>query len=196
MGEMVDVSTMISSESRSRLEELARLHGEPLRAVARRLSRSRADAEDLVQDTLERALHHGERLEPARTWAWLVTVLNNLFIDQCRSRRRALHLPLESAGEPAATEPAPRPAWEEIGVEEVRAAMAELDEEFRAVYRMHALEGRSYDQIAAALAIPKATVGTRLLRARRKLRGILADRHGTAAEGESLPRAARGGGAA
>jgi RNA polymerase sigma-70 factor, ECF subfamily len=41
------------------------------------------------------------------------------------------------------------------------------------VYRLHALEGRSYEEVSARLRIPKATVGTRLIRARRKLRDLL-----------------------
>jgi RNA polymerase sigma-70 factor (ECF subfamily) len=45
--------------------------------------------------------------------------------------------------------------------------------DFREVYRLHALEGRSYEEVAARLRIPKATVSTRLIRARRKLRDLL-----------------------
>jgi len=48
-----------------------------------------------------------------------------------------------------------------------------LPEDFREVYRLHALEGRYYEEISAQLRIPKATVGTRLIRARRKLRDLL-----------------------
>ena len=52
-------------------------------------------------------------------------------------------------------------------------AVARLPEEFRSVYQMHAIDGRSYSEIALKLALPKNTVGTRLIRARRKLRDLL-----------------------
>jgi len=164
--------------ARERLARLARDHEAALLAAALRLCGNRADADDLVQDTLERALGQPDCLgEPTRARAWLCTVLNNLFIDQCRRRRRrGPHEPLDARHDLAAPEPPPAPPWHRIGIDELRAAVDELGEEFSAVYRMHAFEGRCYDEIAAALAIPKATVGTRLLRARRKLRSILAAR--------------------
>jgi RNA polymerase sigma-70 factor (ECF subfamily) len=56
--------------------------------------------------------------------------------------------------------------------QQVHAALAGLGEEFRRVYELHAL-GRSYDEIAAELQIAKATVGTRLIRARKKLKDAL-----------------------
>ena len=66
-----------------------------------------------------------------------------------------------------------------LGLAEIRldsgdleGAVAKLDPEFRDIYRLHALEGRSYAEIAAQLDLPQNTVGTRLLRARKKLREL------------------------
>lgn len=127
-----------------------------------------------MQDTLERALRRFDALKPdSNVRAWLFTILHNAFIDRCR----------KDGGEPrgtpidevdiAAPDPAPPPAWTAVTAEQLGAAIGELEEEFRVVYRMHALDGRSYQEISAALDIPQNTVGTRLARARRKLRTIL-----------------------
>jgi RNA polymerase sigma-70 factor (ECF subfamily) len=168
---------------RHRVDELAREHRDALRAVAVRICKSRDEAEDLVQDALERAVARADDLDPARTWSWLVTVMHHRFIDQCRARRRQRELADEPAAQPAIDDGAPRPAWDHIGVDDVRAAVSDLEPGFRAVFEMHAFEGRSYDEIATAAAIPRSTVGTRLLRARSKLRTILAARHGLADDG-------------
>ncbi len=103
---------------------------------------------------------------------WLITILHNLFIDRCRRARRAptTSIPDELQAPP---EDVSVPAWANVTPDQLRAAMSELDDEFRRAYELHALEGRSYRQIADELGIPMNTVGTRLLRARRKLRLIL-----------------------
>ena len=63
--------------------------------------------------------------------------------------------------------------WARFSLDDVRAAVAGLPDDVRDTYRMFALEGRDYTAIAAAQGIPKATVGTRLHRARRHLRAAL-----------------------
>lgn len=136
---------------------------------------SEADAADAVQDTLESALKAGDRLKAvANLQAWLVTILHRRMIDLFRRREREqLGDPPE---EPAVTQdppPADAPRWLEVGIEQLRAAVERLEPEFRQVFVLHAFERRSYRDIAAALDIPQNTVGTRLLRARRKLRVLL-----------------------
>ncbi|HZI14667.1 MAG TPA: sigma-70 family RNA polymerase sigma factor, partial [Myxococcus sp.] len=64
-----------------------------------------------------------------------------------------------------------------------REALEKIPEDFRTVYRLHSLEGRSYQEIAEQLGIPKATVGTRLIRARRRLKEILMPTPAGEAEG-------------
>jgi RNA polymerase sigma-70 factor (ECF subfamily) len=107
--------------------------------------------------------------------AWLLSILRNRFIDQCRRRAREKREESEVAREQlaAAEGPDADPPYFAITTDALRAAVEKLTEEFRAVYRLHALEGRSYIEIADRLQIPKATVGTRLIRARRKLRDLL-----------------------
>lgn len=150
-------------------------HRPVLVRLATRLTRDPVEAEDLVQDAIERALSRPEALpEVARLRPWLITVMHNLFIDQCRRRaRRPRHQPIDAERLATPPEPPARP-WHQLGPAELRAALEQLDERFRVVYSMHALEGRSYSEIAEALGLGTSTVGTRLLRARQKLKAILA----------------------
>ncbi len=153
-----------------------RAHEAALRGVALRLCRSQSDAHDLVQDTLERGLRGYDRLPAgSNVRAWLLSILRNRFIDQCRRHAREQREEADVAREQlaAAEGPDADPPYYAISIESLRAAVDKLADEFRVVYRLHALEGRSYIEIADRLQIPKATVGTRLIRARRKLRDLL-----------------------
>lgn len=155
----------------------AREHEAALRATALRLCGNPTDARDLVQDTFERGLRNLARYRPGTDGrAWLLTILHHLFIDRCRSRtrERRADVSAEDVEERiAAPEVEAAPAWATISPEQLREALEKIPEEFRSVYRMHSLEGRSYIEISERLGIPKATVGTRLIRARRRLKELL-----------------------
>ncbi len=154
-----------------------REHEAALHATALRLCGNATDARDLVQDTLERGLRSLERFKPGTDGrAWLLTILHHIFIDRCRSRtreRRADVSAEEVEERVAAPEAEAQPAWAAISPEQLREALEKIPEEFRLVYQLHALEGRSYIEISERLGIPKATVGTRLIRARRRLKELL-----------------------
>jgi RNA polymerase sigma-70 factor (ECF subfamily) len=143
-----------------------------LAVLARRLCGNRADADDLVQDTLERAIRaRGRYLETGNRFGWLAVILRNRFRDHYRAVRR--HAEPSDALDQIATPDAPTPApWERITEAELCAALAELDPPFRQVYELHA-RGWAYAEIATELGVSINTVGTRLLRARAKLRAIL-----------------------
>ena len=173
--------TLSDIEARARsFESLAATHYEPLLRLATRLSGSAGEGSDLVQDTFERALRRFDSFEHGtNARAWLYSILHNAFIDHCR--RRVETLPVEAAdfAAPAEDEEAAPPRWSSISPDQLRVAMDGLTPDFRAVYTMHALEDRSYREIAVALGIPGNTVGTRLARARRKLKALLLEMTGT-----------------
>ena len=156
------------------MDALVREHQPALYAFALKLCGQPPDANDLVQDTFEKALRaEASGAERGNDRAWLFTVLHHLFIDRYRRRVRGpQHASIDDV-DVAAKEPEPPPAWTALSVEQVRAAMGELDPEFREAYRMHALDGLGYAEIATRLDMPVSTVGTRIMRARRKLRAIL-----------------------
>jgi RNA polymerase sigma-70 factor (ECF subfamily) len=145
-----------------------------LRIVARGLCRDPGELEDLVQDAYERALRSIDRIDVGgNPRGWMVTILHNLHIDRCRRRARMKpHVPYDEV--PIATpEVSEAPAWSAISAEDVRRAAGQLSEELRTTYTMFALDGRSYQEVSEALGIPKATVGTRISRARARLKELL-----------------------
>jgi RNA polymerase sigma-70 factor (ECF subfamily) len=150
-----------------------REHEALLMGIARRLCGNDADAADLVHDTYERALRAWDRYsDRGNLRSWMVAIMNNLFIDRCRKNRRTPLTQTIDDIEVPAPEPTAPPAWSSVTPQQLDAALATIGAEFRKVYELHAL-GRSYDEIAAELKIAKATVGTRLIRARKKLRDAL-----------------------
>ncbi|PTL81450.1 RNA polymerase sigma factor [Vitiosangium sp. GDMCC 1.1324] len=156
---------------------MARQHEAALRTTALRLCGNATDAHDLVQDTYERGLRNLAHFRPGSdVRAWLLTILKNRFFDRYRTRthERYSDTPVEELADRIAAPAADvAPDWASISPEQLLAALEKLPEEFRVTYRLHDIEGRSYNEIAEQLGIPKATVGTRLVRARRKLRELL-----------------------
>ena len=177
-------------------EDMAAQYEALLYSRAIRLLHSPQDAWDLVQDTFERALRGYPRFQQGSNLrVWLMTIMQHLFIDRCRKQSR------EPAAEPIDEEQmaTPEPAsatgagWEQITDQQVADALAQLESPFREVYQLRLLDNCSYDEIAERLTIPRATVGTRLMRARKKLRETLLQ----GLEDPPLPMpSVRGGGAA
>jgi RNA polymerase sigma-70 factor (ECF subfamily) len=153
------------SDFASRIEELI----PRLRRYARALTGDRGAADDLVQDTLERAwvkLHLWRRGSDLR--AWLFTIMHNVYVNQVRGRREELALDdehLESPQRPTQTDL--------LEVRDIDAALRRLPPEQREVLLLVALERMSYGEAARTLSIPIGTVMSRLARAREKLRLLL-----------------------
>ena len=163
-------SVELSDDARRTLETLAREHRDYLLALARKLCRPPIDPEDLVQEVLVKTLGQLARLpDGVNHRAWMTQVLKHLFIDQLR-RARTRAQPVEPVAE---SEPDDAPWWHRLDASHVRAAMAKLPDEQRDVFERFAFRGESYDVIADALGIAKATVGTRILRARRRIKELL-----------------------
>lgn len=158
-------------------EDEALPHLDTLYRVALRLTGDPAAAEDLVQDTMLRALRGWSSFRPgSNARAWLVTILRNQFINGYRSRKRAPQsVDMEAVPEPAdPKDPDPEGRFfRELVDEEVLAAVDALPTEFREVLVLSDMEGLPYADVAEALAIPVGTVKSRLFRARRILQGRL-----------------------
>ena len=140
-----------------------------LRRYARALVGDRATADDLVQDTLERAwakLHFYRRGTDLR--AWLFTVMHNVHVNRVRASRVTDTLDDEMP------ELAQRPAQgDALLVRDLDRAITRLPDEQRAVLLLVTLEEMSYEQVARTLGIPIGTVMSRLSRAREKLRAMM-----------------------
>ena len=140
-----------------------------LRRYARALVGDRATADDLVQDTLERAwtkLHLYRRGTDLR--AWLFTVMHNVHVNRVRASR------LTDTLEDEMPELAQRAAQgDALLVRDLDRAITRLPDEQRAVLLLVTLEEMSYEQVARTLGIPIGTVMSRLSRARDKLRAMM-----------------------
>ena len=150
-----------------------------LRRYAAGLTGNREAADDLVQDTMERAwtrLALWERRGDLR--AWLFSILHNLFVDRGRADRRS---PVEAANEDAPPLPVRATQTDMLEVRDLDRALAQLPVEQREVLLLVAVEQLRYEQVARVLDIPVGTVMSRLSRARERLRAILEGR-------ESSPR--------
>ena len=144
--------------------------------VARSLTRNRADAEDLVQDSLIRAYKAIDRFDGRHPRAWLLTILRNTNINRNRRRRPELlrdpDTQLERLVQSPADDEATRPdRFVDLEFDaDVEDALATLTEPFADVIELVDVDGLSYAEAAEALGIPVGTVMSRLHRARKKIR--------------------------
>jgi RNA polymerase sigma-70 factor (ECF subfamily) len=147
-----------------------------LRRYARALTGDRSSADDLVQDTLERAwgkLHLWRRGSDMR--AWMFSIMHNTFINHIRKKQldavsmddEALDIPIRATQEDA------------LQMRDLTSAIDKLPYEYREVILLIGLEQMSYEEVAQVLGIPLGTVMSRLSRGRERLRNIMA--------GESAP---------
>lgn len=169
-----DASAADEAAARRELERAIAEHLPALRARAAQLCRGHGDADDIVQEALLRAFRARRQMrEIAKLRAWLLTILTNTFLDSLR-RRKARPGEVELQFDlPAPSVDDDDSPWARIDLDAIRAAVAELPDDVRQTYEMFAFEGRDYTGISSALGVPKATVGTRILRARKRLRGLL-----------------------
>jgi RNA polymerase sigma-70 factor (ECF subfamily) len=157
-----------------------------LRRYARALTGHREAADDLTQDTLERAWNKRALWQPGTDLrAWMFTVMHNVFVNGTRRAR-----PSVSLDELGADEAGPAPsASVETGVvlAELARALALLPAEQREVLLLVGLEQFSYAEASEVLGVPIGTVMSRLSRARERLR-ILLETGGTGTERAALLR--------
>lgn len=143
-----------------------------LRRFAYSLTGAAHDADDLLQNTLERLLSRGvpEDVELAK---WAFRVCRNIWIDEYRARkvRQRNVYSLEETEEPAID--GSQAIYDEITLRQVDAAMDKLPDDQRSIMALVALQGMSYKEVAETLGIPAGTVMSRLARARVALAGFL-----------------------
>lgn len=146
-----------------------------LRRYANALVRNSAEADDLVQDCLERAvLRWSQRRAGGDTRSWLYTILHNLAVSRWRKLRRRGQTTTMDAVDPAFLSVPPD---QEQGVAraDVLRALDRLPDEYRTVILLVTVEGLSYADTARVLDVPPGTVMSRLSRGRARLAAALAD---------------------
>ena len=141
-----------------------------LRRYARALVRDASRADDLVQDTLERALAKLDLWRPESDLrAWLFTLMHNLFVNQLRSAGNQSLCELDEANDV----PVSGGQIEALAVRDIQAALARLPDEQREVMLLVGLEQFAYADAARILGVPVGTVMSRLSRARERMRQLL-----------------------
>ncbi|MGB3461353.1 MAG: RNA polymerase sigma factor [Rhodanobacter lindaniclasticus] len=142
-----------------------------LRRLARALAGQAADADDLVQIVLERALARAAQWRPdAALDRWVFAIARNAWRDELRARGRSQHMfAAEEAGEMAADRASAQPAQQL----ELAMALAALPPDHREVVALVLVEGMSYGEAAELLEVPVGTVTSRLARARATLQAHL-----------------------
>ena len=178
-----------------------------LYTAAMRMTRNRADAEDLVQETYLRAYRgFGGFQEGTNLRAWLFRILTNTFINSYRAKQRRpqeadvedvedlfLYHRLPAVEEATRSRSAEVDVLERITDAEVKAAIDDLPEQFRLPVYLADVEGFAYKEIAEMLDIPIGTVMSRLHRGRKAMQRALfeyAEEHGLV----SQPATERGSG--
>ena len=156
---------------RAMIEDLP-LHVAGLRRYALALTGSRFEAEDLVQETLARAIAAAPGFRKGGNLrGWLFTIMHNAFISSVRARRtadRELDADLPELSQPPTQ-------LERLEVRDVLAALARLPEAQRAALVLIALEDFSYSEAARVLGIPLGTLMSRLARGREALRRAMSE---------------------
>ena len=147
-----------------------------LRRFAHGLSRNTADADDLTQLTIERALRAKAQWQAgSRLDSWLYKIMRNLWIDtvRARGRKEQVEAPAEDA---ALAGHDPRDGIEaSIDLQRVMAAMDRLPGEQREVVALILVEGFGYREAAELLGLPIGTVSSRLVRGRTALLALLGE---------------------
>ena len=160
-------------------EDLAMPHFSRLYNFARWLTHDTAAAEDLVQETYMKALRGFPSFQQGTNFrAWMYRILRNTFLTSKTGLQAATMLDIDDGGTP---EPATDVSPESIllaraSAQTVQQALESLPVQFREIILLCDLEEMSYQEIGQALGIPMGTVMSRLSRARKAMRGLLAAR--------------------
>lgn len=152
--------------------ELIALQGK-LRSYAYLLLPQKEDAEDLIQETLLRALENRERYnENVNFKGWLYTIMHNTFINICKAKKYCLFLSMSDGNAGAEIAQAMEFADDEYSYKEVCQVIDELPENLRVVITMR-LKGFKYLEIANHTGMPIGLVKSRLFYGKKKLKEML-----------------------
>ena len=167
----MDVFNFLSRtrEAKARLEQ----HRQRLYRIAYAWTHNAALADDLVQETLAKALRKSSQLrDPKAGDAWLYSILTNCYHDHFRRQRATEEIDDNTLTHESTPE---KESSEQQVVHMVRAAIARLSEGQRQVVTLVDIQGMSYMEVAQILDVPIGTVMSRLCRARHALKDLLED---------------------
>ena len=138
-----------------------------LRRYARALVGDREGADDLVQDTLERAVRKFHLWKPGDLRAWLFSIMHNVFVNQLKARRIVYEVEIDE------TFAAPMSSVTSTDLMDLDRALGQISPDQREVVLLVALEDMTYAEVGRSLGIPIGTVMSRLSRGRERLRRLI-----------------------
>lgn len=178
----IDLLARIGAGDRDALRELYALHGPALFSLARHMTGSAADAEEVVQDTFVKIWRHAADYDArlSRPFTWAVTILRRTCIDRLRQQRRTpavAPLPLlDDASAALATPEQTRAAAEaRESAQRIRAALAQIPPPQRDALELALFSPLTHAEIAAHLAQPVGSVKSWIRRGLLHLRAAVAD---------------------
>ena len=154
-----------------------------LRRFARTLTHHAADADDLVQLAIERALNRREQWQPGTSLInWMLTIVRNAWIDETRLRHRRAPVlaPAEDAEQAGDLGMEP-----EIGLWAIQTALERLPDDQRLAVALVLVEGLSYREAAEVMNVPIGTLTSRLARGRQALQTMLLEGENGARRGDA-----------
>ena len=168
--------------------EQAMQYAPQLYSAALRMTRNRADAEDLVQEAYLKGFRSFHTFTEGNLRAWLFRILTNTYINKYRAKQRRptesdlgdveelyLYRRLGTLEDPSVGRSAEESLMAMLADDEVKRALEELPENFRLPVLLADVEGFSYKEIAEMLDIPIGTVMSRLHRGRKQMQKLLYD---------------------
>ncbi|MFQ5850073.1 MAG: sigma-70 family RNA polymerase sigma factor [Candidatus Binatia bacterium] len=174
-------------ELKAEFERVALPHLSHLYTSAFYLTKERAEAEDLIQETYLRAFRFFDKFQPGTNCrAWLLSILRNLFINRYRQKRQEPEMvdwenidqvydSMVEQGEKAEKANPEGLLFSQLMDEEVEKALWELPEEFRTAIVLVDIQELSYEEAAKVMECPVGTVRSRVSRGRRILQVALRD---------------------
>jgi RNA polymerase sigma-70 factor (ECF subfamily) len=167
---------LTGTNQRERFERAMLPHLDAAYNLARWLTGSVHDAEDVVQDAFVRALTFFDSFRGEDGRSWLLTIVRNACYDWLRRNRRSTLVAVEQEELEAAPDASPSPEAEQLRKADARILQAGLEAlpvEYREALVLRELEGMSYRQIAQVTGTPMGTVMSRLARGRKRLEKVL-----------------------
>ncbi len=152
-------------------------HSQVLRGYAIQYTKNWEDAEDLIQDTLLKALRYKDHFEEGTNFkGWIFTIMRNIFINGYKRKKLQMGLLENIKSETAllANRTSENTISTEINTQEIKKAIDGLSQEYKKPFQM-IVDGYHYEEIAQEMNIPIGTVKSRIFHARQKLSEQLRD---------------------
>jgi RNA polymerase sigma factor (sigma-70 family) len=148
-----------------------------MRGFAINFTRNGEDADDLVQDTLLKAIKYKEHFADGTNFkGWLYTIMRNIFLNNCKKQQLGRNIFVRPGAQfsPDWRTTSENNVYRTINEKDIRGAIESLKDDLRVPFEM-VMDGYLYDEVAEKINVPTGTVKSRIFNARKKLMDSLKD---------------------